>query len=130
MSPFSLCGGPQEHSNIFLLLFYYLNHVNKLLRILFQSFAICCTSSRYPCIATTTTGHAPTCMEHGYGCGVVCLRTARLAGVQDTPAVPYCTRRSDVRHDEDENFGDNYFIIFNRGDLVRDQDEVYLFTPL
>ena len=34
-------------------------------------------------------------------------------------------RRSDVRgHDEDENFGDNYFIIFNR-DLVREQG-VYL----
>ena len=33
-------------------------------------------------------------------------------------------RRTTVRqHDEDENFGDNYFIIFN-GDLVRDQDEV------
>ena len=30
-----------------------------------------------------------------------------------------------VRHDEDENFGDdNYFIIFNSRDLVvRDQDE-------
>ena len=40
-----------------------------------------------------------------------------------------CTRRSDVRHDEDENVGDNYFIIFNR-DLVRDQDEVYIYDTL
>ena len=36
---------------------------------------------------------------------------------------------STVRHDEDENFGDNYFVItFNR-DLVRaDQDEVYIYA--
>ena len=53
------------------------------------------------------------------------LRTARLV----YKALLYCTRRSDVRHDEDENFGDNYFIIFNR-DLVRDQDEVYIYATL
>ena len=55
-------------------------------------------------------------------CGI---RTARLV----YKALLYCTRRSDVRHDEDENFGDNYFIIFN-GDLVRDQDEVYIYATL
>ena len=44
-------------------------------------------------------------------------------------ALLYCTRRSNVRHDKDENFGDNYFIIFNR-DLVRDQDEVYIYATL
>ncbi len=53
------------------------------------------------------------------------LRTARL----EYKALLYCMRRSDVRHDEDENFGDNYFIIFNR-DLVRDQDEVYIYATL
>ena len=50
-----------------------------------------------------------------------------------TPRHHSCTTvrggASDVRHDEDENFGDNYFIIFNR-DLVRDQDEVYIYATL
>ena len=59
-------------------------------------------------------------------CGI--RTTARLVY---KALVLYCTtrRRSDVRHDEDENFGDNYlFIIFNR-DLVRDdQDEVYIYA--
>ena len=44
-----------------------------------------------------------------------------------TGALLYCTRRSDVRHDEHENFGDNYFLIFDR-DLVREQDEVYVYA--
>ena len=51
--------------------------------------------------------------------------TYGATGVQGT-AVLY-EERSDVRHDEDENFGDNYFIIFNRDPLVRDQDEVYIY---
>ena len=58
-------------------------------------------------------------------CGVVCA--VRLVYSTRKAQLLYCTRRSDVRHDEDENFGDNYFIIFNR-DLVRDQDEVYIYA--
>ena len=58
----------------------------------------------------------------GYGYAV--WSTYGATGVQGTPVLYEEERRTTVRqHDEDENFGDNYFIIFN-GDLVRDQDEV------
>ena len=56
------------------------------------------------------------------------LRTARLVYKALLPVANCRTRRrSDVRHGEHENFGDNYFLIFkSREDLVRDhQDEVY-----
>ena len=55
----------------------------------------------------------------GYGYAV--WSTYGATGVQGTPVVLYDMTKSD------ENFGDNYFIIFNR-DLVRDQDEVYIYA--
>ena len=70
----------------------------------------------------------------GYGYAV--WSTYGVTGVQGRHSctVRTSTRRSDVRHDEDENFGDNYFVIifnFNRDLVVRDQDEVlYIYATL
>ena len=64
----------------------------------------------------------------GYGYAVWSTYGA-TGGVQGTLLL-YCTRRSNVRHNEDENFGDNYFIIIFNRDLVRDQDEVYIYATL
>ena len=56
------------------------------------------------------------------------LRTARLV----YKALLYCTRRSDVRHDEDENFGDNYFIVRlqQEPEILFEIKTRCIFTPL